>query len=432
MTDNEYYSHATSRFRPVVFMLHVEIITIGDELLIGQVVDTNSAYIARELNKIGISVFQITSVSDNRQHILSALEEASRRVPVVLITGGLGPTKDDITKAVFAEYTDDRLVVHNETLCRIEALMSARNIAMNPLNVKQAEVPSRCTVIPNSCGTAPGMWFEKDGVVYISMPGVPFEMKTMMMDEVLPRLHQRFNDDNILHRTLLVTGIPESALAIQIEDWENSLPSYVKLAYLPGGGMIRLRLSASGADMQEIAIQTEKEIEKLRPILGEHLLSEDNEQIEEIVTRILTEKMQTVATAESCTGGNIARILTSISGSSAYFKGSVVAYDNKVKESILHVNSSDLKKYGAVSEQVVAQMAINVRQLLAADYGIATSGIAGPTGGTPDKPVGTIWIAVASETKTETRLLHYGNNRENNIMRTSTAALNLLREMMKK
>jgi len=410
--------------------MNVEIITIGDELLIGQVVDTNSAFIARELNRIGISVFQITSVSDSRTHIFSALEAASQRVSLVLITGGLGPTKDDLTKSVFAEYTNDKLVTHTETLRHIETMMTARNIAMNPLNVKQAEVPSRCTILTNNCGTAPGMWFEKDEVVYVSMPGVPFEMKTMMRDEALPRLQQRFKGGNILHRTLLVIGFPESALALHIEDWENNLPPNIKLAYLPGNGMIRLRLSASGDDMKILDVQTEKEIKKLRPLLGGHIISENDEQIEEIIARMLIERKQTVATAESCTGGNIARLLTSISGSSAYFKGSVVAYANEIKEKILQVNPDDLQQYGAVSEQMVTQMAANVRRMMNADYGIAASGIAGPTGGTPEKPVGTIWIAVASASQTATKLLHYGNNRENNIQRTSTAALNLLREMI--
>ena len=407
-----------------------EIITIGDELLIGQVVDTNSAFIARELNRVGISVFQITSVSDSRTHILSALDDASRRAPLVIVTGGLGPTKDDITKSVFAEYTGDKLIVHEETLRHIENMMASRGIAMNPLNVKQAEAPSRCTVLRNSCGTASGMWFEKDGVVYISMPGVPFEMKAMMQNEVLPRLQQRFSTGNILHRTLLVTGIPESTLALRIEDWENNLPQNIKLAYLPGNGMIRLRLSASGKDMQNIATQTEKEIEKLRLILGNQILSENDEMIEEIVARILTGKGLTVATAESCTGGNIARLLTSISGSSAYFKGTVVAYANDVKEKILEVNPRDLQQYGAVSKQTVTQMAVGVRRIMETDYGIATSGIAGPTGGTADKPVGTIWIAVSSASQTAAKLLHYGNNRENNIQRTTTAALNLLLEII--
>ena len=413
-------------------MITAEIITIGDELLIGQVVDTNSAFIARELDRIGISVYQITSVSDEREHILTTLEEASRRVQLVLTTGGLGPTKDDITKNVLAEYTDDQLVFHGETLRNLEAMMATRGGTMNPLMIKQAEIPSRCTVIPNSAGTAPGMWFEKDGVVYIAMPGVPFEMKTMMQYEVLPRLRKRFKTGNILHRTLLVSGIPESALALRIEDWENSLPPQIKLAYLPGGGMIRLRLSTAGEDMQEMTDITEKEIEKLKLILAKQILSEIDEQIEDIVARMLKERGQTVATAESCTGGNIARILTSISGSSAYFKGSVVAYSNEIKENILSVNPRDIQQHGAVSEEVVTQMAANAQKLMKTDYAIATSGIAGPTGGTPNKPVGYIWIAVASSSQTIAKLLNCGNNRENNIQRTTTAALNLLIDFISK
>jgi len=412
-------------------MTTVEIITIGDELLIGQVVDTNSAFIARELNKVGFSVFQITSVSDTRKHILTALEEASRRVQIILTTGGLGPTKDDITRSVFAEYMDDVLVSDPGTLRNIEAMMAARGATMNLLHIKQAEVPSRCTVIPNTVGTAAGMWFEKDGIVYVSMPGVPFEMKTMMLNEVITRLQHRFcPDENILHRTLSVIGFTESALALRIEDWEDKLPADIDLAYMPGSGIIRLRLSASGADMQYLTAQTEREIEKLRSILGNHIISENDETMEEIVARMLTERRQTVASAESCTGGYIANLLTSISGSSAYFKGSVVAYANDVKEQMLQVNARDLQQHGAVSEQVVKQMATNVRQLLGADYGIATSGIAGPTGGTPEKPVGTIWIAVATASQTEARLLQLGANRESNIQRTSTAALNMLREKM--
>ncbi len=411
--------------------MNVEIITIGDELLIGQVIDTNSAYIAKELNKIGLSVLQITSVSDNRRHILTALKEASERVRLVLITGGLGPTKDDITKAALAEYTNDKLMVDVETLRYIETMTAARGIAMNSLNAKQAEVPSRCTVIRNSCGTAPGMWFEKDGIIYISMPGVPFEMKTMMTDEILPRLRQHFDKDVILHHTLLVTGIPESALALLIEDWENKLPSEIKLAYLPSSGVIRLRLSAFGNNREALMSLTENEIDKLRPVLGEHLLSENDELIEELIARLLTENGKTVATAESCTGGNISRLLTSISGSSVYFKGSVVAYANDVKIKMLNVNPADIDRHGAVSEEVVTQMAENVRKLMNTDYGIATSGIAGPSGGTPDKPVGTIWIAAASASHTEAKLLHFGNNRENNIQRTSTAALNLLHSVVR-
>lgn len=410
--------------------MNVEIITIGDELLIGQVVDTNSAYMARELNKIGMSVLQITSISDSRQRILTALHEASQRVKLVLITGGLGPTKDDITKSTIAEYVGGRLCLHAETLRHIETMTAARNITMNSLNIKQAEVPEHCTVIRNTCGTAPGMWFEKEGTVYISMPGVPFEMKAMMQNEILPRLQQRFDTDAILHRTLLVTGIPESTLALKIEGWENHLPANVKLAYLPSSGMIRLRLSAFGANREALNNQVENILNELRPVIGQYLLSENDEMLEELVARLLTEKGHTVATAESCTGGNIARLLTSIPGSSRYFKGSVVAYANDIKTGVLRVEASCIEQFGAVSEQVVVQMAENVRQLMGTDCGIATSGIAGPAGGTPEKPVGTVWIAIAAKKQTIAKVFHFGTNRENNIQRTGTAALNMLIEQL--
>ena len=411
--------------------MKAEIITIGDELLIGQVIDSNSAFIAHELNKIGIAVCQITSVSDCRSHILSSLKEASVRAKLVIVTGGLGPTNDDVTKSVLAEFTDDHLTTHDETLYHIADMMSVRGLSMNSLNKKQAELPSRCVVLRNNCGTAPGMWFEKDGVVLISLPGVPFEMKTIMQEEVLPRLRKQFICGNILHRTISVYGIPESELALQLESWENSLPHNIRLAYLPGGGFIRLRLSISGSSIQDMTAKTEKEIEKLKSIIPPYqILSETDELIEEIIARILTENRQTVAIAESCTGGNIASLLTTISGSSAYFKGSVVAYSNEVKEKILYVDPSCLQKYGAVSEETAMQMATNVRQLMNADYGVATTGIAGPTGGTPNKPVGTIWIAVSSKSIIETRLLKFGNNRENNIQRTTNAALMLLKKIV--
>ncbi|MDR2848519.1 MAG: competence/damage-inducible protein A [Bacteroidales bacterium] len=405
--------------------------TIGDELLIGQVVDTNSAFIAKELNKIGITVHQMTTVSDTREHILTALKEASQRVKIVLITGGLGPTKDDITKTTLAEYTGDRLVTHEETLHRLEAMMAARNMSMNALNRTQAELPEHAVVIPNSCGTAPGMWFEKDGIRYISMPGVPFEMKTMMQQEILPRL-QQLTTDVVLHRTLLVYGIPESDLALQIAQWEDNLPKNIKLAYLPASGTIRLRLSATGSDRNLTEKQVEKAIAELRPLLGKKLLSMDVEQIEALVGKLLTERKKTVATAESCTGGNIAHLFTSIAGSSAYFKGSVVAYANDVKTNVLKVNPNDIEQHGAVSREVVKQMAQNVRTLLGADYSIATSGVAGPDGGTAEKPVGTVWIAVADAVQVQANLFHFSNNRENNILRASNAAINMLVEVVQK
>ncbi|MDR1672566.1 MAG: competence/damage-inducible protein A [Bacteroidales bacterium] len=410
--------------------MKAEIITIGDELLIGQVTDTNSSFIAKALNGAGIEVQRITSVSDTGNEIISALEEASGRVKLVLITGGLGPTKDDVTKAVIAQYMGDRLVSDPGTLQHIQSMMAARNIAMNPLNIKQAEVPEHAEVIRNSCGTAPGIWCEKDGTIYIFMPGVPFEMKAMMQDELLPRLQQRFATNVILHRTLLVAGIPESKLAIRIEQWENSLPPNIRLAYLPSDGMIRLRLSVAGSNRDTLVSQTETAIETLRPLLGMSLLSVTGEQPEELAGRLLLEKGKTVATAESCTGGNIACLLTSIAGSSAYFKGTVVAYANDVKTGVLCVNASDIDHYGAVSREVAVQMAQRVRQLIKTDYGIATTGIAGPSGGTPEKPVGTVWIAIAEASKTTAKQFHYGNIRENNIRKSSVAALNMLIETL--
>jgi nicotinamide-nucleotide amidase len=411
-------------------MLKAEIITIGDELLIGQVVDTNSAYIASELNRIGIAVHQITSVSDARRHILTALREASQRAGVVLITGGLGPTKDDITKSTLAEYTGSRLAIHEETLRHIEAMTAAGRISMNPLNRKQAETPEHAVVMPNRCGTAPGLWLEKDGVVYVSMPGVPFEMRTMMQEEVIPRL-QPLATGVIFHRTALVYGISESALALQIEQWETQLPPCIKLAYLPSSGMIRLRLSATGSDRDTVEQQVEEAIEKLRPILKGYLLATDAESPEQLAGQLLSHRGKTVATAESCTGGNIARLLTSIAGSSEYFKGAVVAYDNSVKTHLLKVRSEDIARYGAVSREVAEQMAQHIRTLMETDYGIATSGIAGPAGGTAEKPVGTAWVALADASQTTARCYHFGNSRENNILRASNAALGMLIDQLK-
>jgi nicotinamide-nucleotide amidase len=369
----------------------------------------------------------MTSVSDMHAEIIAALREASERVRLVLITGGLGPTRDDVTKAAIAQYLGDKLVSDSDTLQHIQTMMTTRNISMNSLNVKQAEVPEHAEVIRNSCGTAPGMWCEKGDTTYIFMPGVPFEMKTMMQEELLPRLQQRFATHIILHRTLLVTGIPESELAIKIEQWENTLSPHIRLAYLPSGGMIRLRLSATGNDRDTLVSQTETAIEALRPLLGVRLLSVADEQPEELAGRLLSEKKKTVATAESCTGGIIAHLLTSVAGSSAYFKGAVVAYANDVKTGMLNINASDIARYGAVSRETAEQMAQHVRQLMGADYGIATTGIAGPSGGTPEKPVGTVWIALSEASQTVAKLFHYyGNIRENNIRRFGVTALDML------
>jgi nicotinamide-nucleotide amidase len=407
--------------------MKVEIITIGDELLLGQVVDTNSAYIAHNISKFGFSIQQITSTSDNYHHISSALTAAALRgANIVIVTGGLGPTKDDITKSAFAEYLDDKLVIHQESLQHIEILLAARGVEMNVLNVKQAEILSRCIPLHNNCGTASGMWCEKDGIVYVLMPGVPFEMKTMMENELMPMLKKRFTKGDNIHKTLLITGYAESTLSLYIQEWEERLPQNIRLAYLPGGSMIRLRLSSNSGDIEQL----ETEIVKLRQLLGNNILSETEEFIEQVVARLLTERKQTVATAESCTAGAIANKLTSISGSSAYYKGSIIAYSNDVKEKICKVATQTIQKYGAVSEQTVTEMAANVRHIIGTDYAIAVSGVAGPSGGTPQKPVGTIWIAIASEKNVTTKLLKCGNNRQDNVHRATNGALNLLREVI--
>jgi len=404
-----------------------EIITIGDELLIGQVVDTNSAWMAEKLNETGIPVRQITSISDNREHILTTLAEASQRAGIILITGGLGPTKDDITKTTLCEYFGSTMIFSETAYEDVSNLFRSRGLPVTSLNRSQAMVPECCTVIPNHDGTAPGMWFEKDGVIYVSMPGVPFEMKGLMTREILPRLVSR-SDTVIMHRTLLTEGIGESFLADRIRSWEEGLPSHIKLAYLPQPGIVRLRLSARGAEKKELEAELQKAVDDLLPLAGEFIFGEGNDTLEEVVGRLLREKGHTLATAESCTGGYIAHLITSIAGSSDYFKGSVVAYANEIKEKLLGVKSGTLAGHGAVSSETVKEMAEGARDRFGTDYAIAVSGIAGPAGGTLDKPVGTTWIAVASPKGTVTRKFNLGDHRGRNIQRAAIAALSMLRK----
>ena len=403
-----------------------EIITIGDELLIGQVIDTNSAWMAEQLNLVGIRVHQITSISDNQQHILTTLREASHRAQLILVTGGLGPTKDDITKQTFCKYFDTSLVFSEAAYKNVEKLFSARGVAVTELNRLQAMVPANCTVIPNPNGTAPGMWFEKEGCIYVSMPGVPFEMKAMMEEEIIPRLMGKLNQV-IIHRTILTEGVGESFLAALIEPWEDALPPFIKLAYLPQPGMVRLRLTATGTDRNILqqAIQTAEN--ELLPLAGKYIFGYDNDTIESVVGDLLRNKGMTLSTAESCTGGNIAQLITSIAGSSDYFKGSVVAYANEIKEQLLDVPQQVLAENGAVSEQTVLHMARGARRQFKTDYAIAVSGIAGPGGGTAEKPVGTTWIAVATPTETIAQKFLFGDHRGRNIRKASVAALNMLR-----
>jgi nicotinamide-nucleotide amidase len=404
-----------------------EIITIGDELLIGQVIDTNSAWIGENLNMIGIKVHQITSISDDREHILKTLEEAETRADIILITGGLGPTKDDITKTTLCEYFDTRLVFNQDAYKNIETIFLQRGYTVTELNRRQAEVPANCTPIMNLNGTAPGMWFERNNKIFVSMPGVPFEMKTMMSEQILPKFTAKLNLGFIIHKTILTQGVGESFLAKTIEDWEDSLPKSIKLAYLPQPGMVRLRLTAIGNNKAEILNLIEEQDQKLRQLIPDYIFGYDNETMESVVGNLLKKHKMTVSTAESCTGGRIAHLITSVPGSSEYFIGSVVAYSNRIKEAELGVRAESLEKYGAVSEAVVREMAEGIRKKFKTDFSIATSGIAGPDGGTDEKPVGTTWIAVATPEKTITQKFLFGEHRGRNIHKAALAALNMLR-----
>jgi nicotinamide-nucleotide amidase len=404
-----------------------EIITIGDELLIGQVIDTNSAWMAGQLNDHGIRVHQITSISDDRDHILKTLGEASSRVDLILITGGLGPTRDDITKKTLCEFFGTDLVFNQEAHDNVRRLFSARGLPDTELNRQQAMVPKNCTVLINAMGTAPGLWFEKDGKIFVSMPGVPFEMKYLMTEKILPRLAGQSNRI-ILHHTIMLEGVGESFLAVKIETWENNLPPFIKLAYLPQPGVIRLRMTATGTD-EKVLREAIADVERdLIPLAGEYIYGHNDETLQEIVGQLLSARKATLSTAESCTGGQIAEMITSIAGSSEYFRGSIVAYSNEIKEKLLGVKHETLVENGAVSEQTVREMAAGVRERLRTDYSIAVSGIAGPTGGSPEKPVGTTWIAVASPSGIITRKFLFGEHRGRNITRASLSALSMLRK----
>ena len=406
-----------------------EIISIGDELLIGQVVNTNAAWMATQLNAAGIEVIRITTVADQSARIQSALEEASRRAEVIITTGGLGPTRDDITKTTLCEYFNSRLVYDDAVFSHIEDLFAGRGLTLSELNRHQAYVPENCTVLPNMNGTAPGMWFEKEDRIYVSLPGVPFEMKPLIAEEVIPRISARFPDRSaIVHRTVYTQGIPESALAQRIESWEESLPGKIKLAYLPRAGMVRLRLTATGSSKEELNRLIDEALERLTLLLPGEVFGENEQNLESVIGQLLRDKGQTVSTAESCTGGAIARMITSIPGSSTYFKGSIVAYSNVVKEKMLGVRHALLVEHGAVSEPVVRAMAEGAKKQLDTDYAIATSGVAGPGGGSEEKPVGTTWIAVSTPGRTITEKHLFGKNRERNIQRAAFTALNMLRK----
>ena len=406
------------------------IITIGDELLIGQVIDTNSAWIAQELNKAGIFVKRRVAVGDDENEIRYALDEESTHAEIILITGGLGPTSDDITKPLLCKYFNGKMIVNEDALQNVKYLFEkVFKRPVTEVNLKQAEVPDVCTVIQNKRGTAPGMWFEKEGKIFVSMPGVPNEMQGMMKD-VIEKVKSKFQLPVIIHKTLLTAGIGESMLAEHIKEFESDLPPNIKLAYLPNYGMVRLRLSSSGYDKDVIEKEIETEFEKLKSLTKEFLVTDEDEPMEKVIGKLLSAKARTMSTAESCTGGYIAHLITSHAGSSKYFKGSVVSYDNEVKENVLHVSNQTLQTVGAVSEETVKEMLKGVFNILKTDYAVAVSGIMGPDGGSAEKPVGTVWIAVGSLNKQQTLKLNLRFDRMRNIQITAMNALNLLRKFI--
>jgi len=417
-------------FNLIIKYMKAEIITIGDELLIGQTIDTNSAWMGAEMSKLGFDITRKTSIHDNHDDIMEILLSVTGKADVVLITGGLGPTSDDITKQALCEFFNSRMKTDQDVLAMIEEMIKRRGFHMNENNRKQAEVPEACTVLSNAAGTAPGMWFEKEGTIIISMPGVPIEMKHIMNHHVLPKLKNRFFSQAIIHRNIMTYGMPEAKLAEMLTGFEASLPPEIKLAYLPSFGIIKLRLTGTGPDPDSLDQAIEKQVKNLNEIIPELIFGENEEMFETVIGKLLFERNLTLSTAESCTGGKIAQMLTSVPGSSAYFKGSVVAYDNDIKKEVLGVPGNLIENFGAVSRQVVESMAAGVRDLMKTNFSVATSGIAGPDGGTEEKPVGTIWISVASEYGIVAEKHIYGGDRNTNINRFSIAALSLLRKQI--
>ena len=413
--------------------IRAEVITIGDEILFGQITDTNTQWISTELTNIGIRTVRKSSVGDQPDAILQILGEAHERAEVIIITGGLGPTKDDITKKVLCQYFGVGLVRNETALALVTGFFEKRGRAMTELNRGQADLPANAVYMQNDWGTAPGMWFAdersgKPGKVYVSLPGVPFEMKHLMTNRILPKLRETFEMPIIKHRMIRTIGIGESFLAERIEAWEDALPTHIKLAYLPHFGQVRLRLTATGTDDALLDRELAEQVEKVMPLIAKNVFGFDDDELETVVGKLLIDKQLTLGIAESCTGGYVSAQITKVPGSSAYFQGSIVSYSNDVKMKQLGVLPDTLAQHGAVSEETIRQMAEGVRKTLNTSVGIATSGIAGPDGGTPDKPVGTVWIACATDRRTVTRLLTLSRYRDQNIQLTATYVLNMLRE----
>ncbi|WP_118951049.1 competence/damage-inducible protein A [Taibaiella helva] len=403
------------------------IITIGDELLIGQTIDTNSAWIAQQLNHIGINVKRRIAVADERSAIVTALDESIPQAALILLTGGLGPTADDITKPLLSEYFDSRLVVNETVLQHVKQIFTKRNRPFLERNLKQAEVPESCKVLFNRLGTAPGMWFEKDGCIIISLPGVPFEMQTIMTEEALPRLKERLAGNHIIHKTLIVAGVGESFIADKIEDIETALPPHIHLAYLPTPGYVKLRLTTEGEDKAALQAEVDIRAELISQRLGNIVAAAEDLLPEEILARLMEEHRLSLSLAESCTGGYLANRITNIPGSSSFFKGSIVSYDNEVKETLLKVPKAILETVGAVSEETVTQMAEEVRSIMRTDIALSISGILGPGGGSAEKPVGTVWMAIAGKRRTVSRKCHFFYDRLRNKEQATNTALDMIR-----
>ncbi len=404
-----------------------EIVTIGDEILYGQIVDTNSQWMSEELDKVGIKIIRKTTIGDTEEEILNILKEAELRADIILITGGLGPTNDDLTKPCLVKYFDTKLVMNEEVLTNLHSIFDKLGKPLSDINRQQAELPEICEMIPNNMGTAAGMWFNKDAKTFVSMPGVPYEMKRMMTDFIIPKLQEKYNTPIIHHKLVKTVGIGESDLADIIADWENNLPENIKLAYLPSLAQVKLRLTAFGDASRKVEKEVNDQIVELKKLISKYIYGYDKDQLQEVVGQLLLKSNQNIAVAESCTGGYISHLITSTPGSSGYFRGAITPYQNDIKINMLNVNSETIFEHGAVSEETVTEMAENVRKLYHTDFGLATSGIAGPGGATSEKPVGTIWIALSDGKKTTTRKLQLWKDRELNIKSTAIALLNMTR-----
>ena len=406
------------------------IVTIGDEILIGQIIDTNSGFIAKSLDKIGIEVHEMISISDDKQHILNTFETLQNSVDLVIITGGLGPTKDDITKHTFCEYFEDNLVVNESVLAHVTQMIEGfYKRPITQLNKDQALVPSKCVVLHNQMGTAPGMWMKKENTVFISLPGVPYEMKHLVENVVIPKLVKEYERPYIIHKTILTYGEGESKLAERIESWENNLPQFIKLAYLPNPGRVRLRLSARGTDKATLEKAIDENVTSLTEIIGDVIVGfDDDETIEVVVGRLLKQHQKTIATAESCTGGKIAEVLTSVAGASHYFKGSIVSYATEVKINLLNVEETVINKYSVVSAEVAKEMAQNVKKIMNTDYAIATTGNAGPSKGDSEAEIGTVFIALATPQEVVIQEFNFGQPRDKVIDRAVNKSLEMLQK----